>query len=114
MFADQYIIVDDEYIILLLLAKNIAEIRRLMIKEQNEPLMIKAEPSNPMALISTHNLLANNPHISPRYISDQAQAIAHFEDMERLLGDDCIHACMRRLNSLPHSLRIRDITPQQG
>ena len=38
-----------------------AEIRRFMIKEQNEPLMIKAKPSNPMALIRTHNLLAHNP-----------------------------------------------------
>jgi len=37
------------------------EIRRLMIKDQNEPLMIIAEPSDPMTLISTHNLLANNP-----------------------------------------------------
>ena len=31
-----------------------AEIRKLMIKEQNEPLMIRAETSDPMALISTH------------------------------------------------------------
>ena len=28
--------------------------------------------------------------------------------MERLLGDDYIHSCMRRWNTLPHSLRIRD------
>ncbi len=48
------------------------KIRRLMIKEQNEPLMIRSEPSDPMALINTHNLLGNNPQISPRYISDQA------------------------------------------
>jgi len=38
-----------------------AKIRNFMIKEQNEPLMIRARPSNPMPLISTHNLLANNP-----------------------------------------------------
>ena len=31
-----------------------AEIRKLMIKEQNEPLMIRVEPSGSMALISTH------------------------------------------------------------
>lgn len=60
-----------------------------------------------MALISTHNLLANNPQISPRYISDRVQAIAHFEDMERLLGDDYVHAYMRRWNTLAHSLHIR-------
>ena len=28
--------------------------------------------------------------------------------MERLLGDDCIHACMRRWNTLPHSLQIKE------
>ena len=45
-----------------------------------------------MALINTHNLISNNPQIAPRYISDQAQAIAHFEDMEMLLGMTmCMH-----------------------
>ena len=76
----------------------------LMIKEQNEPLMIRVEPSYPLALISTHNLLANDPHIAPKYLANQAQAIAHFEYMQRPLGDDCVHACMRRWNTLPHSL----------
>jgi len=80
------------------------EMKRLMIKEQNESLMIRFEPSDPMALINTHNLLANDPQIAPRYLANQAQAIAHFEDMQRLLGDDCVHACMRRWNTLPHSL----------
>jgi len=47
-----------------------AKIRRFMVKEQNETLMIRAEPSDPMALISAQNLLANNPQIAPRYISD--------------------------------------------
>jgi len=28
--------------------------------------------------------------------------------MERLLGDDCIHACMRRWNILPQNLQIRE------
>jgi len=28
--------------------------------------------------------------------------------MERLLGDDCIHACMRRWNTLPYNLQIRE------
>ena len=84
------------------------EIRRLIIKEHNKPLMIRAEPSDPMELISTHNLLANNPQIAPRYISDHAQAIAHFEDMQRPLRDYCVHACMRRWNTLPHSLQIRE------
>jgi len=28
--------------------------------------------------------------------------------MERLPGDDCIHACMRRWNTLPYRLQIRE------
>ena len=79
-----------------------AEMKRLLIKEQNEPLMIRAELVDPMAFISTHNLLANDPHIASKYLANQEQTIAHFEDMLRLLGDDCVHDCMRRWNTLPH------------
>jgi len=32
--------------------------------------------------------------------------------MERLLGDDCIHACMRKWNTLPHNLQIREYHSQ--
>jgi len=88
--------------------KRAAEIKKLMEKEKNEPLMIQAKPVNPIALISVHQLLPNNPQSAPKYISEQAHAIAHFEDMERLLGEDYIHACMRRWNTLPHSLQIRE------
>ena len=70
--------------------------------------MIRIEPSDPMALINTHNLLANDPQIAPKYLANQEQAIAHFEDMSKLLGDDCVHACMRSWNTLPHSLQIEE------
>ena len=43
-----------------------------------------------MALISTHNLIANDPQLAPRYLATQDQAISHFEDMFRLLRDDNI------------------------
>ena len=46
------------------------KIKKLMAKEQNEPLMIRVEPSDPMALINAHHFLANNPQISPMYIND--------------------------------------------
>ena len=84
------------------------EMKILLIKEQNEPLMIRVEPSDPMALINTHNLLANDPQIAPRYLANQTQEIAQFEDMQRLLGDDSVHAYMIRWNTLPHSLQIRE------
>ena len=74
--------------------KRATKIKKLMAKEKNEPLMIRVEPSHPMDLISTHRQLVVDPQSSPKYINDQAQAIARFEEMERLLGDDFIHACM--------------------
>ena len=47
-----------------------AKIKILMIKEKNEPLMIRDEPSDPMALINTHNLLANDAQIAPKYLTN--------------------------------------------
>ena len=67
-----------------------------------------------MALISNHNLIANDPQLAPRYIATQEQEISRFEDMIRLLGDDSIHACLRRWNTLPHSSNIREYhSPQR-
>jgi len=51
--------------------KMAAEIKKFMAKEKNEPLMIRAEPADPMALISVHQLLANNPQSAPQYINEQ-------------------------------------------
>ena len=48
-----------------------AEMKRILAREQNEPLFIKAEQSNPMALINTHNLMANYPQLAPRYLTSQ-------------------------------------------
>ena len=52
--------------------KRLAEIQKLMAKEQNEPLMIKAEPSNPLALINTHQQLPADPQSATKYINEQA------------------------------------------
>jgi len=76
-----------------------------MEKELSDPLMIRAEP---LVLIYAHQHLAANPQVLPNYVDKQAQPIAHFEDMERLFGNDYLHACMRRWNTLPHSIRIRE------
>jgi len=74
----------------------------------SEPLMIREEPGEPLVLIYAHEHLATNPQVLPDYVDRQAQAIAHFEDMERLFCNDCLHACMRRWNTLSHSLKIRE------
>lgn len=88
--------------------KRVAEILKIMDRELSEPLMIRAEPGDPSALIYAHQHLANNPQVLPYYIERQAQTIAHFEDMERLLGGNCIHACIRRWNTLSHNLKMRE------
>jgi len=88
--------------------KRAVEIENIMNKELSEPLMIRVEPNDPSALIYAHQHLANNAQVLPDYIERQDQAIAHFEDMERLLGDNCIRACTRRWNTLSHGLKIRE------
>ena len=80
--------------------KRAVEIQKIIAKELSEPLMIRAEPIEPLALIYAHEHLAVNRQALPDYVDRQAQTISHFEDMERLFGDDCLHACMRRWNTL--------------
>ena len=70
--------------------------------------MIRAEPDEPSVVTSAHQHLANSPQDLPEYIEKQAQAIADFEDMERLMGENCLHACIGWWNTLPHSLKIKE------
>jgi len=49
--------------------------KRILAREKNEPLFIRVEQSNPMALISTHNLIANDPELAPRYRAAQEEEI---------------------------------------
>ena len=94
--------------------KRATEVRDVMNRELHEPLLIRSEPGDPTALISTHQHLATNSQALLEYMDRQAQAIAHFEDLERLLGDNCVHACTRQWNTLSHSLKIREYhTPTQ-
>ena len=79
-----------------------------MNREVSEPLFIRPEVEDPVALISAHQQLATDPTASLRFMDQQAQAIAHFEDMERLLGETVAQACTRRWNTLAHSLKIRE------
>jgi len=83
-----------------------AEAKSVMNRELNEPLLIRTEPKDPVALISAHQHLSTDPTASLRYMDQQAQAIAHFEDKERLLGENAVQACTRRWNTLAHSLKI--------
>ena len=88
--------------------KRATEAKAIMNRELNEPLLIRPEPGDPVTLISAHQHLSTDPQASLRYMDHQAQAIAHFEGMERLLGDNAVQACTRRWNTLAHSLKIRE------
>lgn len=70
-----------------------AEMKRILAKEKNESFSSELNNQIPMALISTHNLIANDPQLAPAYLAAQEQAISHFEDMFRLLRDDKMQAC---------------------
>ena len=52
--------------------KRAVEIQEVMDKELSEPLMIKAKPEDPSALVYAHQHLANNPRALPNYIERQA------------------------------------------
>lgn len=90
------------------------EMKIILSREHNEPLFIRVEQSNPMALIDTHNIIATNPQLAPIYLTTQEQVISHLEDMFRLLGEYSIHASLRRCNTLPHNLKIKEYhSPQR-
>ena len=84
------------------------EMKKVMAREETEPLMIRAKQSNPMVVISTHNLIANDPKPAPRYLAAQEQAVTQFEDMFRFIGDENMQALQRRWNTLPYILKIRE------
>lgn len=48
--------------------KRAVEIWKVMDRELSEPLMIRAKPEDPSALIYAHQHLANNPQVLPDYI----------------------------------------------
>ena len=69
------------------------EVKKVMAREEIEPLMIRTKKSNPMVVINTHKLIVNDPKLAPRYLVVQEQALTHFEYMFRLLGGDSMQAC---------------------
>ena len=47
------------------------EMKMILTREQTEPLMIRIEQSNPMAVISTYNLIVIDPQFAPMYLAAQ-------------------------------------------
>jgi len=44
------------------------KMKKVFAKEEAKPLMMKSKQSNPMDVINTHNLIANDPKLAPRYL----------------------------------------------
>ena len=84
------------------------EMKKIMAREETKPLMISAKQSNPMAVISTHNLIVNDPQLAPRCLAAQEQVVTHFEDMFGLLGDGSMQVCQRMWKTLPYSLKNKE------
>ena len=66
------------------------EIRRVMRRENREPLHIREELLNPREVINNHMNIERDPELAERYLHTQAQAISHFDDVSTLLGDECV------------------------
>ena len=76
-----------------------------MRRENREPLHIRAELFIRRGVINKHLNIEKDHALAEKYLHTQAQAMAHFDDVSRLLGDECIMATQRRWNKLSHSLR---------
>ena len=61
-----------------------------------------------MDVISTHNLISNDPQLAQRYLAAKEKAVAHFEDMLIFLRDERQKVCQRRWNTLPYNVNIRE------
>ena len=68
------------------------EVKRVMKKEEKEPLYIKEELVTPRVVIRNHGLISYDAPLAPKYLATQEQAIIHFEDTFRLLGTKCLQA----------------------
>lgn len=88
--------------------------KKVMAREEIKPLMIGAGQYNLMAIISTHNLIPNDPKLASRYLSSKEEVVTHFEDVFKFLGDDSMQFFQRRWNTLPYNLKIREYhSPQR-
>lgn len=70
----------------------VEEVKKVMTKEEKEPLYIRAEIVRPKVVIKNHNLISNYATLAPKYITTQEKAILYFEDTFRMLGKESFHA----------------------
>ena len=80
------------------------EVRRVMRRENREPIHIREKTFSCRGTIKNHLKIEKDDALVENYLNTQVQAMAHFDDASRFLGDECIMASQRRRNSLPHYL----------
>ena len=81
------------------------EVRRVIRRENMLPIHIRLELFNSRGVINNHLKIEKDDALAEKYLSTQAQAMAHFDDVYRLFGDEWIMDSQRNWNILPHSLR---------
>ena len=52
---------------------RVKEVKIVLESKEKEPLYIREEQINSMAIINTHNLITNDPQLAPRYLARQEQ-----------------------------------------
>jgi len=84
---------------------RVEEVKKVMRMEGKYPLRIRAELFSPREVIKNHLMIAIDANHGDKYLNTQAWEILHYDDISRLLGEECVMACQRRWNGLPLSLR---------
>lgn len=56
------------------------KVKRIVGKEEKEPIYIKEEKINSSVVINNHNIISNDAKTSPRYVATQELDISHFYD----------------------------------
>lgn len=54
------------------------EVRKVLEKEEKEPLYIMEKQIISMIVINTHSIIFNDANLAPKYLSSEAQEISHF------------------------------------
>ena len=76
-----------------------------MKREGKDPLQIGAKLISPRGVINNHQMIANDANLVDKYLSTQAQEIAHYDEIFKIQGEKCVMACQTISNGLSLSLR---------
>jgi len=62
------------------------EVKKVMTKEQKEPLYIRVELVSPKDVNNIHSLISNDVNLAPKYIATKEKVFLHFKYTFIILG----------------------------